>query len=868
VQFFATQTLTAMGLADGSSRAHHIVVDSPAPLIMSLRSPTLVVMAALFGLSANSVNTSADPVLEGVPGSGARSAPTPPTQEGAVPNRVDYEIQASLDGESKVLTGKETISWTNNTGVPTSELYFHAYLNAFSNNRTSFALESKPAHKKGEWGWQQVTGLSVDDVDVFESFVYVDIDPDPVPLFTEGEAYVVEDDRSVFKVTLPGPVESGATVQIDLAWTSQLPRVRRRTGHKNDFLMMAQWFPKLGVFEGERGWNCHQFHNNTEFYSDYGTYRVTLDLPKEYSDKVGGSGVQVVNRENKGDRVEVVFEAPSMEDRERPDMFGKLPVIHDFAWTADPKYISKEYQFRYDEWASKSDSHASEVAKIKGILGPEAPLALRDVDVTVLIHPERQEQADRHYEATANALFFYGLWFGEYPYEHITVVDPVWGDNRAGGMEYPTLFTAGTGLFTTPDMYRPESVTVHEAGHQFWYGLVGNNEFEAAWLDEGLNSFADSEVLIRAYGPRRSTTSYSRYPFDGALPASLPDGGKVGAGINARRIRWSASALSNIPVLGKVARGSITPLRSSGMIDWWRDQPLVSLVSSWSDPRWGDRSSYLRTPAVDPIDRPAWTYVDRSSYRCNSYPRPAVALRSLIGVIGYEDFLVGMRKYAETWRYRHPYPQDFFDTFSEAIGQDLNWYFDDAFRSTKTIDWRVDVRQERPAAAQGWFQGEDGVFVEREDGKQEPASEDQGSEVATEEVAGEDSGLIVDETEDVETTSGGDSAKPWSVTITLRRKGELCLPLPWRVTYEDGSHEDYIWSREAQLEQSWMKLRAENKLKIKSVVLDPERLYYFDEDMSDNQWYAKGDKVAPLRWTERVLNQYGHLMHWYAGIGG
>ena len=126
-----------------------------------------------------------------------------------------------------------------------------------------------------------------------------------------------------------------------------------------------------------------------------------------------------------------------------------------------------------------------------------------------MIHPERIEQADRHIKATGAALFFYGLWFGEYPYSQITVVDPAWGGGGASGMEYPTLFTCGTRLFTTEDMHSPEGVTVHECGHQFWYGLVGNNEFEAAWLDEGFNSFTDSEVMWRVYGPRRQTTSYS-----------------------------------------------------------------------------------------------------------------------------------------------------------------------------------------------------------------------------------------------------------------------------------------------------------------------------------------------------------------------
>jgi hypothetical protein len=543
-------------------------------------------------------------------------------------------------------------------------------------------------------------------------------------------------------------------------------------------------------------------------------------------------------------------------------MFGKLPVVHDFAWTGDPKYVRAEFHFTFAEWAAKSAAHSDEVARVQGILGPEVKLALRDVDVTVLIHPERRSQAQRHFEATANALFFYGLWFGEYPYEHITVVDPVWGDNRAGGMEYPTLFTAGTGLFTTPDMHRPESVTVHEAGHQFWYGLVGNNEFEAAWLDEGFNSYTDSEVMFRAYGPLRSTTSYSRYPFDGVRPTNLPDGGRLGAALNARSLRWNFSSLAGVPILEKLGRGSVMPLRGSGVIDWWRDQPLLTLVSRWSDPRWEDRSGYLREPDADPVDRPAWTYLDQSSYRCNSYPRPAVALRSLIGIVGQEDFVKGMRAYAQAWRYRHPYPQDFFDTFSEAVGQDLSWYFEDAFRSTKTIDWQVTVRQAKPKDPEGWFQGEGGAFVKYEKPKKDGAAEDDVQDDAETDEGNES------EVADGEAGDKDSPEKPRVVEITLRRRGELCLPLPWRVIYEDDAHEDRVWSREAQLENPWVKFRWETKKKIKSVILDPERAYYFDADMSDNQWYAAGDEVAPLRWTERVLNQYGHLMHWYAGIGG
>jgi len=184
----------------------------------------------------------------------------------------------------------------------------------------------------------------------------------------------------------------------------------------------------------------------------------------------------------------------------------------------------------------------------------------------------------------------------------------------------------------------------------------------------------------------------------------------------------------------------------------------------------------------------------------------------------------------------------------------------------KTIDWSVSVSQSRPGEPDGLFQGEDGVFEEL---AAEEADETAEADGEGESVDAEPEDSDAEEGDEPEDEAGEEEPeRPWRVEITLRRRGDLCLPLPWRVTYEDGSTEEFVWSREAQLEQPWWRYRAESSRKIRSVVLDPERAYYFDEDMSDNQWYDEGDEQAPLRWAERVLNQYGHLLHWYAGIGG
>lgn len=726
-------------------------------------------------------------------------------------NRVDYLIEARLDELEKRLTGKATVHFENHAAVATRELWFHLYWNAFSNNRSTHLIESQGKLRgvaiDSGWGWQRITALRTGEHDLTPSLTFERPDDDN------------PDDRSVFKVILPDELAPGAAIDVELEWEAQIPRVRRRTGYKDDFLFVSHWFPKLGVFEGERGWNCHQFHASTEFFSDYGFYDVTLDLPARYEDKIGATGVVAEPPQRSGNRVRTRFLAPAAVDRTRLDATGELPRVHDFAWTADPRFASFTRTFHFDAWRERFDV---EVAAVQSVFGADKNLRLRNVDVTVLIHPERERQWERHFEATCAALFFYGLWFGEYPFSHITVVDPAWGAGAAGGMEYPALFTGGTSLWSTPAMHEPEGVVVHECGHQFWQGLVGNNEFESGWLDEGFNSFADSEALVRAFGRSLEVTRYAHVPFHGVAPTPGPASDGFAGILAAQRLPLPFTELS------------FNPLRRSGFVDWWRDQPYFSFVEHWTDPRWHDRARYLGDPERDAIDTFGWKYIDQRSYTTNSYPRTAVALRSLIAVVGRDKFLLGMRHYAETWRFRHPGPQDFFDTFCSGAGVDVRWYFDELFRGTGTADWSVSVEQKRETAPKGVFQreplGEFAALEPRADAEAEKA--------------------------------------PWVATIALVRKGELCLPLEVELRFDDGSRERTRWSREEQQLSKWRELPYRGEKKLVGVVLDPERLLYLDVDMTNNAWFDERDTRAPLRWSERVFQYWLQLLHWQAGIGG
>lgn len=733
------------------------------------------------------------------------------------PCRADYQIRVRYDETAKSLTGREVVRWQNESRDDVSDLWFHLYWNAFANDRTTHMVESGGALRGGrigddEWGWQHVTSLKVGGRELAGQIEFVSPDDQRA------------EDRSVFRVRLPEVVRSGGSVVATIEWTAKVPRVRRRTGYKDDFLFIAQWFPKLGVYESGNGWNCHQFHASTEFFADYGSYDVEIDLPRAYEGKIGASGVQSAPSQAADGRVVVRFSAPSEKDRSTWDRTSKLPLVHDFAWTADKDFVVWRGTFHYDEWAARFRDEVDRTALALGRAREE--MRLRDVAVTLLLQPEHADQAKRHFEATCTALFFYGLWFGEYPYEHVTCVDPAWGGGGAGGMEYPTLFTAGTRMYTRAGMLQPESVTVHECGHQFWYGLVGNNEFEAGWLDEGFNTFTQNEALSMRWGASMKTTEFAGGYFDGVPVARAPGGSWVADLLCAKAWRFQGGV-------------TLEPLKSSGVLDWWRAQPMLTYARMRDDPRQSDRNGYLADPTSDQVDTHGWLYVDRTSYRTNSYRRPATMLRTLQGLVGQDRFLRGMRRYSEEWRYRHPYPEDFFAAFEAGAQIDLRWFFDSAFRSHDTVDWSVAVEEKRVAPPRGWFPDANGAWVERAGAADEPKEDD--------------------------------AEAVWKTDVVVRRQGEFRLPLTVELTWQDGTKERFAWSREDQSRNAWWRPLAGRDVsarKLASAVLDPDKRYALDLDLSDNEWHAAVDRVAPLRWSERVLAQYGHFLHAIGGLGG
>jgi hypothetical protein len=402
---------------------------------------------------------------------------------------VEYTIEVSLDPGSLQLDGRERLLWRNPSGDFVPELRFHMYLNAFKNNHSTFMRESggqvrgDRAGRRGEdWGWIDVLSMKTTDGK--------DLKP--------GASYVQPDDNdpwdeTVLRVPLPLPVPPHGEIALDIAFKAKLPKILARTGFVRDYYLVGQWYPKIGVYEpagmrqrSEGGWNCHAFHANSEFYADFGKFDVTFTVPSRFA--VGATGKRV-SETKKGDKTAYRY----VQDN-----------VHDFAWTADPRFVVHEFRFE-----PPADIPAGWSAKASGELGvPEAEIALKPVSVRLLLQPNHLRAKERYVLSAKQALSFYGLWYGAYPYETLTIVDPPDDGEGSGGMEYPTFITGGA--FGIPSRWpfervrAIEDVTIHEFGHQYWYGMVGSNEFEESWLDEGLNTDSEYRSMHMAYGPREA----------------------------------------------------------------------------------------------------------------------------------------------------------------------------------------------------------------------------------------------------------------------------------------------------------------------------------------------------------------------------
>ena len=536
-----------------------------------------LLLASILAASAASAPAAQDTDLRSTASAASQSGVITPALS---PRNASYTITARLDPAARTISGSERITWRNITVRPAADLQFHLYWNAWKNMRSTFMRERALSgsaedrrRRADEWAYIDVGAITVDGMDRAGSKRFIAPDDDN------------PSDETVLSVPLVQPIEPGGSATIDISWTAHVPRTIARTGAIGNFFFIAQWFPKLGVLEGD-GWNCHQFHAGTEFFSDFGVYDVSLTVPAGWP--LGATGVQRERRDNAdGTTTHRYYQ----ED------------VHDFAWTTSPDYVERTARFEH----------------------PRLP----PVEMRLLLQPEHAAQAARHFDATRATLKYYGEWYGAYPYSHITIIDPAY-QSGAGGMEYPTLFTAGTRWLAPEHVTTPEGVTIHEAGHQFWHGIVATNEFEHAWLDEGFNTFSTARAVAQVDDPNFLALRY----FGGFVP-------------------W---------VFGDIALRRET--EGNGL------------------------PGYRRDATSDAQSTPTYRYFPATGGSI-TYNKTALWLNTMERWLGWPVLQRILAAHFEAGRFKHPGPGDFFAVVNGVTGRDLGWFFDQVHRSSNRFDYGV-----------------------------------------------------------------------------------------------------------------------------------------------------------------------------------
>ena len=350
----------------------------------------------------------------------------------------DYTLVARLDADLHTVHGEGTIEFHNTSEKPVEELWLHLYLNAFKNDKSLFARGPSLRISGGvrDYGSVDVKRLALRDGEAVSE------------LRVETKTQEGSDDETDARVPLPREVLPGESITLEVSFDDKLPTVLERTGYEGSFHFAGQWFPKLARLEADGTWAHFPFHHLSEFYADFGSYDVTLDVPASYV--IGATGP--------------LAEEPRIEGGRRIERHVQQD-IHDFAWTA------------WDKWQKETTS-------------------VGGVAIAMLYPPGYRVVAQRELAAVRFTLPYYEALYGPYPYKVLTVVHPPDAAEGAAGMEYPTLITTGAApWFGPPGVFVAEYVTIHELGHQWFYGLVATDEHAWPFLDEGLNSYAQVGAL-------------------------------------------------------------------------------------------------------------------------------------------------------------------------------------------------------------------------------------------------------------------------------------------------------------------------------------------------------------------------------------
>lgn len=367
--------------------------------------------------------------------------------------RVEYDMEVDFNVKTNQFDGKQTLKYFNNSPDTLDKVFYHLYFNAFQPGSMmdvrSLYIED-PDRRVGD----RISKLSKDEI----GFHRVK------SLQQDGRSLSYTIEGTVLEVELLNPIAPGAQSNFTMDFSSQVPLQVRRNGRDSKEgieYSMAQWYPKMAEYD-ERGWHAHPYVGR-EFYAPWGDFNVSITIDKEYIVAATGT-LKNANEIGYG------YEEEGTEvQRKGKKLTWKFAAtdVHDFVWAADPDYTHTK--------AAVPNGPVLHFFYQKG----EKTQPWEDL-------PDLAVKAFEYIEAN----------YGKYPYSHYSIIQG--GD---GGMEYPmaTLITGERELKSLV------GVTVHEALHSWYQGLLASNESYYAWMDEGFTTYATAETMAQLFeSPDRS----------------------------------------------------------------------------------------------------------------------------------------------------------------------------------------------------------------------------------------------------------------------------------------------------------------------------------------------------------------------------
>lgn len=518
---------------------------------------------------------------------------------------VHYVIDVTLDPRARLLTGAETIVYINRSADTLAELYLNLYVNAFRRNSRmeAYQAERYRAHGGSILSYLREPYLGYQEIsDVRDG---------------AGTELPYEYDDTLVRILLAEPLAPNSTVTLRLRFELKVPWLIRRMGWQNregiEFTM-AQWYPKVCVYDAN-GWH-KAYYVGREFYGEFGTYDVTITLPPQYvvgatGQLMNAAGIEDMMRRNPIE-TRRMDEDGVAQDTGRQDFSGlanslagmnermrdTLPMrtwqfhaqnVHDFAWCADPDYVVESME-------------------------------CDGVRLHFLYQPDVAGLWDKMKEWSCDLLRMMQNQVGPYAYRDFTIAQA--GD---GGMEYPGIvfITGHRGPFSLA------SVTAHEMAHNWFYGMLGNDESMEAWLDEGITSFYTTRLMEQLFG-RYAMTEYES-PFKARYYPKQ----------DAREATFAA-------------------------YEWWARQGYEEKVLTQAD-----------------------DFADDKSYQMAAYYKGQIFMFQLQYVFGEERLDSLMRLFFETWRLHHVSTGDFKRFLEKETGCELDWLFEAWLHTTDHCDYAV-----------------------------------------------------------------------------------------------------------------------------------------------------------------------------------